>query len=41
MGLCGSNEDIFNFLYDESSYKLHEILIDRYFKDNYYNFMIN
>lgn len=41
MGLCGSKESIFKFLYDESSNRLHEILVDKYFEDNFNNFMIN
>ena len=41
MGLYGSHEEIFNFLYDESCDKLHEILVDRYFEDNFHNFMVN
>lgn len=41
MGLCGSAKDIFDFLYSETSNKLKEILIDRYFRDIPHNFMAN
>jgi len=41
MGLYGSHDEIFKFLYDESSVKLKEILIDRYFEEVPHNFIIN
>lgn len=41
MGFYGSSENIFKFLYAESNDRLHDILIDRYFKDIPYNFLMN
>ena len=41
MGLCGSNKDVYDYLYRESSYLLKEVFINRFFEDIPYNFMVN
>ncbi len=41
MGFYGDYNNIFNYLYNETSNRLLDVLIDRYFEEIPYNFMMN